>query len=162
MNCIACDREVFAKKMCKKHYQQIRSHGKILTKEEERERKNKPEKCSEEGCEELNFSKGYCQKHYMRKYREEKSSSEKSKKENDRIFYLIVDLERSLLSGGRIYWKANRRGYTPDPKHAGIYNQEEAVEIALNDQEGLTALLVLDEQFKKIIYNNTINAYEND
>lgn len=160
MNCLYCDREIFSKDMCKRHYQQMRKYGYILSKDEERERLNKNTKCSEENCNNRIFAKGLCQKHYMRGYRIKEMKSKKIVPIRN-VKYVLIDLERSFNAGGRIYWKSNKQGYTANPAHAGIYSAKQAIETSLNDMDGLTVLLPLDEEFNRLIRDTTkIYTYE--
>ena len=55
-----CETKHYAKGYCKKHYAQIKNHGR-LTPEKEHE---VPKSCQVEGCENKYCSKGYCIKHY--------------------------------------------------------------------------------------------------
>lgn len=72
MKCLACEREAISKKLCLKHYQQLRKNGFLLDKELERQRLDKPELCTIEGCNDRTYAKELCQKHYMREYRSDK------------------------------------------------------------------------------------------
>jgi len=69
MKCKHCDREQTAKGLCNKHYQQLRKNGSFLPIDSERDRAEKPDLCTEEGCINKTYAKRVCQKHYMRKYR---------------------------------------------------------------------------------------------
>jgi hypothetical protein len=55
--------------------------------------------------------------------------------------YLLMDLERTLLSGVPCFWKENRFGYTYEIEHAGIFSEELAEEIAKNDYDRRTVLV---------------------
>lgn len=47
--------------------------------------------------------------------------------------YYLIDLERSVGSGMVHYWKPGKRGYTRDIKEAGLYSEENAVDIEGSD-----------------------------
>jgi hypothetical protein len=55
--------------------------------------------------------------------------------------YLLMDLERSVLSGVVHYWKGNKHGYTADPKEAGVFIAEKAKEICAADIDKKTILI---------------------
>lgn len=59
--------------------------------------------------------------------------------------YVIVDLERTSLIGVRQYWKGNRYGYVMNINEAGIFSEDEAMEIVLNDFKNYTALIPLSQ-----------------
>lgn len=56
-------------------------------------------------------------------------------------YYYLVDLERSIPTGRLFYWKAGRRGYTDNLADAGIYQEDEALQIALDDLDKRTILI---------------------
>ena len=64
--------------------------------------------------------------------------------------YVLIDLERGVKSGVTHYWRADKRGYTTDPKEAGIYSEEEAVRAVESDMDGTTVKLKLDK-FEKLL-----------
>lgn len=55
--------------------------------------------------------------------------------------YLLMDLERTLLSGTPCFWKENRYGYTYVIDQAGIFSKELALEISKNDFDQKTVLV---------------------
>ena len=69
--------------------------------------------------------------------------------------YLLLDLERTLLSGVPAYWKGNKHGYTYEIEHAGIFEEQAATLIVESDKDNATVkvpmklvLKVLGEEFK--------------
>ena len=72
MKCLVCERESLSRSLCSKHYQQFRKSGSLLPKSLERQRLDKPEICTNEGCNDKTYAKELCQKHYMRLYRSDK------------------------------------------------------------------------------------------
>ena len=60
-----CGRPHHGKGLCRKHYDEVRNHGKIKQKEE-----CSIKVCKIEGCNEKHHAKGYCERHYrqMKKY----------------------------------------------------------------------------------------------
>jgi len=56
-----CDKKVWARGMCPKHYRRARVTGEIAKKEY-------PDTCSVDGCENPHFASGLCQIHYHRNY----------------------------------------------------------------------------------------------
>lgn len=73
--------------------------------------------------------------------------------------YLLMDLERTLVSGVPCYWKSNKYGYTYEISHAGIFSKELAEEIAKNDLDQKTVLvpykLIFDLGLKALIENGS-------
>ena len=55
-------------------------------------------------------------------------------------FYLI-DLERSLATGKRIYWRGNLHGYTDTVKEAGIFSESTAIKKCECDLNRKTVML---------------------
>lgn len=55
-------------------------------------------------------------------------------------FYLI-DLERSLVIGKRMFWKKNCHGYTENIKEAGIFSETKAIEKCECDLNRKTVML---------------------
>jgi len=64
--------------------------------------------------------------------------------------YVLIDLERGIKSGVMHYWRRDKRGYTTDPKEAGIYSEEEAVKAVESDMDGTTVKLEL-EKFARLL-----------
>jgi hypothetical protein len=71
--------------------------------------------------------------------------------------YLLMDLERTLISGVPCYWKSNRYGYTYEIEHAGIFSKDLAEEIAKNDYDQKTVLVPY-----KLIFDLGLKAFENE
>lgn len=61
-NAPGCMRPARTKGYCPKHYQQIRSHGRLTP---EREHRRNGEDCLVAGCESQPVAKGYCYRHYQ-------------------------------------------------------------------------------------------------
>lgn len=61
MTCAApgCDRPVYAKRHCSRHYRQLLRHGSLLS-------ERGPRTCSVEGCDRAAASRGWCHGHYLR------------------------------------------------------------------------------------------------
>ncbi|MBT2728363.1 hypothetical protein J7E63_15640 [Bacillus sp. ISL-75] len=57
--------------------------------------------------------------------------------------YLLMDLERTIVSGAPCYWKANKYGYTYEVDYAGVFTQDLADEIVKNDLDQKTVLVPL-------------------
>jgi hypothetical protein len=55
--------------------------------------------------------------------------------------YLLMDLERTIVSGVPCYWKGNRYGYTYEIDHAGVFSKALAKEIAQHDLDQKTVLV---------------------
>ena len=60
-----CDKPVYAKGYCNKHYNQIRVHGKLRPDLERTRYDDGDRTCSEEGCEGEVIAKGLCMAHYQ-------------------------------------------------------------------------------------------------
>lgn len=75
--CKHCEKEVYAKGVCKKHYEQIRRKGFIY----ETNWARRSPACTVEGCENLQKAKGYCDRHYqqIRDFGEIKGDPSKTK-----------------------------------------------------------------------------------
>lgn len=63
--------------------------------------------------------------------------------------YVLIDLERSFAAEGIIFWKANKRGYTPNLVHAGTYSQVEAIKACINDIKETTVMLPINSYMKE-------------
>jgi hypothetical protein len=61
MSCEAadCDREIYAKGHCSRHYQQLLRHGEVLP-------DRAPTECAADGCERRAVTRGWCHGHYLR------------------------------------------------------------------------------------------------
>ena len=57
-----CTRPARTKDYCPRHYQQVRSHGRLTP---EREHRRNAEDCLVSGCESPPVAKGYCYRHYQ-------------------------------------------------------------------------------------------------
>jgi hypothetical protein len=55
--------------------------------------------------------------------------------------FILLDLERTLLSGAPCYWKGNKYGYTYDVEYAGVFTEELAKEIVKNDLDNKTVMI---------------------
>lgn len=55
--------------------------------------------------------------------------------------YLLMDLERTLLSGSPCFWNQNKHGYTYEIDNAGVFSQEIAEEIVKHDLDQRTVLV---------------------
>jgi len=64
--------------------------------------------------------------------------------------FVLIDLERSVKTGVTHYWRAHRKGYTTDPKEAGIYTEEEAVKAVESDIDGTTVKIEI-EKFARLL-----------
>jgi hypothetical protein len=56
-----CDKLQFSRGYCRKHYEQLRKHGRLTP---ELERRQHDPCCGAEGCEETQVARGYCKRHY--------------------------------------------------------------------------------------------------
>lgn len=61
MSCEAadCDREIYARGHCSRHYKQLLRHGEVIP-------DRAPSKCAADGCERRAVTRGWCHGHYLR------------------------------------------------------------------------------------------------
>jgi hypothetical protein len=62
---------------------------------------------------------------------------------DDREYYFIMDLERTIKAGVPCYWLGNKQGYTFRIEQAGIFPEEKANEIISQDYDHRTVKLSL-------------------
>lgn len=60
-----CDRKVYAKGCCNKHYNQLRTYGELRPDLERAEYSSGASECSEYGCHAKVVAKGLCNTHYQ-------------------------------------------------------------------------------------------------
>lgn len=60
-----CDREVYAKDLCSKHYNQVRLNGRLIPERERRTYSDNETTCEEHGCDRPIIAKGLCMTHYQ-------------------------------------------------------------------------------------------------
>lgn len=58
--------------------------------------------------------------------------------------YYLMDLERTILTSITHYWKRNKHGYTPYIEEAGLFPEDEAIEIFKNDRDFRTVMIPQD------------------
>lgn len=58
--------------------------------------------------------------------------------------YYLMDLERTIGTGIVHYWRRNKYGYTPYIGEAGLFPEEEAMEIFKNDLDFKTIAIPVD------------------
>lgn len=64
-----CTRKVYAKGLCNKHYNQLRTHGELTPELEREEYSSGGKVCKEHGCVGIVVAKGMCRAHYQQQYR---------------------------------------------------------------------------------------------
>ena len=66
-----CDKKVYSKELCNRHYNQVRRHGHLTPEVERITYKANERECSEPGCTKEVVAKGLCTTCYKRKQRAE-------------------------------------------------------------------------------------------
>jgi hypothetical protein len=104
-----CDREVYAKGLCGRHYKQWRRHGHILE-------DPVPKACAVASCDRTAVTRGWCHGHYLRWSRQGDVREDVLLARPVRDVCALEECERGAHSGGLCRAHARRRRLYGDPR----------------------------------------------
>jgi hypothetical protein len=110
MSCEAaeCDRPVYARGHCSRHYKQLLRHGAVQP-------DPAPKECAAEGCERPAVTRGWCHGHYLRVVRGGDVRAHQPLERAQPALCLVPGCRRPANSGGRCRSHANRLRATGVP-----------------------------------------------
>lgn len=59
------------------------------------------------------------------------------------VYYMLIDLERTIHNKTPFYWLGNKHGYTPNIREAGLFPKHLAEEIVKQDRDHKTVMLMV-------------------
>lgn len=107
-----CEREVYARGLCGRHYKQLRRHG-------EGQSEQGPRPCSVEGCERQAVTRGMCHGHYLRWSRQGDVRADVPLRGPVSADCRVDGCDRGVHSAGMCRSHARRAQRHGDPLHGG-------------------------------------------
>ncbi|MDT7572286.1 MAG: hypothetical protein QOE05_2460 [Actinomycetota bacterium] len=103
-----CDREIYARGHCSRHYKQLLRHGHVVP-------DRAPRECAADGCERRAVTRGWCHGHYLRWSRTGDIKADVPLARPVPTLCSVPDCRRLANSGGRCRSHANRLRATGAP-----------------------------------------------
>lgn len=104
----ACDRPIYARGHCGRHYKQLLRHGQVLP-------DRAPKQCAADGCDRQAVTRGWCHGHYLRVVRTGEVRAHEPLERPVAAFCSATGCRRRAHSGGRCRSHANRLRATGVP-----------------------------------------------
>ena len=114
-----CDRAVYARGLCGRHYKQLQRHGEVQP-------DLAPAGCAVPGCGRRAVTRGWCHGHYLRWSRQGDVRAEVPLGRPRRDTCTVSDCERGAHSAGLCRSHAARKARYGDPEHGGPLRQRGA------------------------------------
>ena len=107
-----CEREVYARGLCGRHYKQVRRHGEVQPEQG-------PRPCSVEGCERQAVTRGMCHGHYLRWSRQGDVRADVPLSRPTSTACTVDGCDRGVHSAGMCRSHSRRAQRHGDPLHGG-------------------------------------------